>query len=210
MSDSALHASHFETIAHETHAVRMGMWMFLVSELLLFAGMFVLYAVYRVQYGASFAGGVAHNDMLRGSLNTVILLTSSYTAASAAEQAKGRAAALRVGITILLALAFLGIKGTEYVAHFAQNIIPGAAGALGVETAAPGLRVFYVMYFLLTGTHALHVGIGIGVFAWLSWGLLRYDNVIWHRRLELGVMYWHLVDIIWVFLWPMFYLGSAT
>jgi cytochrome c oxidase subunit 3 len=191
-------AEHFDDLEQQTHAARFGMWIFLASEVLLFAGLFTLYAAYRHLHPGEFASAIKHNDKLLGSLNTVVLIASSFTVAVAIDAAEhGRITKARalIGVTLLLALVFLIDKGIEYRAHFAEGIWPGDA------------NIFYTIYFLTTGAHAVHVILGMSVLTWLSVRLSKPR--VSHIGLELGGLYWHLVDVIWIFLWPLFYLTGG-
>ena len=199
-------AEHFDDLEQQTHAARFGMWVFLASEVLLFAGLFTLYAAYRWMHPAAFAAAIKHNDKLLGSLNTVVLITSSFTialAVDAAEHGRIKKARMLIGATLVLALVFLVDKGIEYAAHFSEGIWPGGHG--GHVTG--GAATFYTIYFLTTGAHAVHVILGMSVLTWLAVRLSR-PNVS-HLGLELGGLYWHLVDVIWIFLWPLFYLTGG-
>jgi cytochrome c oxidase subunit 3 len=207
------HAEHFADFETQVHASQLAMWIFVGTEVLLFSGMFALYGAYRVRYGAGFAEGVDHNLKWDGSLNTLILLVSSYLVARAIpgvrEGSRGQAMGLLVG-AMMLGLVFLGLKGFEYSAHFAEGINPGRSGPFFVEHPTPGLGEFFTLYFLMTGAHAIHVIVGLAVLGALVLHIRRAQPVtIAAHRLEIGAMYWHLVDIVWIFLWPLFYLTGA-
>lgn len=198
-------AEHFGDLEQQTHAARFGMWVFLASEVLLFAGLFTFYAAYRYMHAAAFASAITTNNKLLGSLNTVVLITSSFTIAlaiDAAEHGRVRKARFLVGATLVLALAFLVDKFVEYGQHFDEGIWPGGHGG---QTG--GAAIFYTLYFLITGAHAVHVIIGMCVLGWL--GIRLSKPRVSHLGLELGGLYWHLVDIIWIFLWPLFYLTGG-
>jgi cytochrome c oxidase subunit III len=202
-------AIQFDTIAKQEHALRFGMWLFLGSEVLLFGGLFALYVAYRSQYPAAFADGVHHNALALGTLNTVILIASSFTVAwsiHALRQGRPRQTLLMLGLTMLAGALFLVFKGVEYAGHFAHGIYPGQAYAFA-EMPEPGAQIFFTLYFFMTGLHAIHMIAGLGVMAWLA---LRVragrTNRAYHAELECGALYWHLVDSIWIFLWPLFYL----
>lgn len=205
-------AEHFATLEQEKHAQRLGMWIFLASEVLLFAGLFTLYAFYRAAYPQTFATAIHENSKLIGSTNTLLLITSSLTAAlavSAAQHGRLRRSLVALGITIVLAGGFLVLKGVEYTDHFAHGIYPGGRGHY-FETHGPRAAAFFNLYYLLTGTHTLHVLLGMGVLGWLG-------TSAWRRRLrnppmalEAGVLYWHFVDLVWIFLWPLFYLTEKS
>jgi cytochrome c oxidase subunit 3 len=199
----------FEDLEKQAHAARFGMWVFLGSEVLLFAGLFALYAGYRTMYPAEFAAAVGHDDVAIGTTNTVILITSSFTVATALHAVrKGhpRGAAGLLLVSIAGGALFLVLKGVEYAQHFHEGIYPGT-NLVDPELATYGAKTFFTLYYLMTGLHALHVTVGIVILFWLAWGA-------WHRvyssasytRVEVGALYWHLVDVLWIFLWPMLYL----
>jgi cytochrome c oxidase subunit 3 len=200
----------FADLAEEEHALRFGMWVFLASELMLFAGLFALYASYRAMYPADFARAIRENTLAHGTVNMYLLLTSSATAAGAVAAAKGdrrRLTALLLGVTMLLGIAFLGVKGLEYAKHVREGALPGVAYHLA-KLPGPGANRFFTLYWTLTGVHALHVAGGLGVMGWMTWRAARgfYDPA--HTvTLEMGTLYWHLVDVMWIVLWPIFYLG---
>lgn len=206
-----VHASHFESLPKQEHAARLGMWIFLASELLLFAGLFALYAGYRTHAPHAFQAGITHATKALGSLNTAILLVSSTFAALAVHSARDgrlRRSALLLGATALLGVVFLAIKLYEYDLHFQQGIYPGAAGNFFLAHAEPGLPPFWTLYFVTTGLHAVHVSVGIAVLLLTIRRLLR--GSIHAGRvypLENAALYWHLVDTIWIFVWPLYYLA---
>jgi cytochrome c oxidase subunit 3 len=201
---------HFQDLEQETRAAHLGMWVFLASEVLLFAALFALYASYRAAYPEAFGFGVAHGSKILGTANTVLLICSSYAAASAVHAIRAghaRRAAALLAFTVTSGLGFLAIKGVEYAQHFREGIFPGGHGAFFAEHPMAGLPSFYTVYFLMTGLHGVHVIVGMGVLTWMLVRALRGQLVPpFTHPLVLGVLYWHLVDIIWIFLWPLFYL----
>lgn len=204
------HAEHFESLAQQAHAARLGMWIFLASETLLFAGLFALYVAYRASYPAEFAEGVQHNARVLGSVNTLVLLCSSYAVASATTAqrfgAKRRAIAL-LALGAVMGGGFLAIKLSEYASHFREGIHPGGWGHYFVAHPGGGYKVFWTLYFTLTGLHALHVVVGMTLLAWAAWKISReHLPEESEHRVAVATMFWHLVDVFWIFLWPMFYL----
>jgi cytochrome c oxidase subunit 3 len=203
-------AAHVESLAKQAHAARLGMWIFLGTEVLLFSGFFVLYAAYRTEHPHGFGVAVEHNTWGWGSLNTGVLLVSSYTIALAVQQlrrGRQRAAALLVGATIFLGLCFLTIKTEEYMQHFREGLYPGGAGEFYREHGEAGTKMFFTLYFCATGLHAVHVLVGTGVLAFLLVQVLRRRiGQSTPHPLAIGAIYWHLVDVVWFFLWPLFYL----
>ena len=204
------HADHFESLEQQAHAARLGMWVFLASELLLFAGLFALYCGYRAHSPAVFAAAVGHNPRALGTLNTAILICSSYAVAMAVHALRVRRPAVTVMLlatAVLIGAVFLVVKFAEYRLHFHEGIYPGGHGQFFTAHADPAFAVFYTLYFLMTGLHAVHVVIGMTVLVWLLWRVARGTvNPARDHPLTLGAIYWHLVDLIWIFLWPMFYL----
>jgi cytochrome c oxidase subunit III len=202
-------AHHFPNLSQQEHAARLGMWLFLATELLLFGGLFTAYSVYRFLYPETFAEASRHLSVTLGTVNTVVLITSSLTAALAhhfAHGRRGKAAAGVLLLTLLMAAAFLVVKGFEWHADFEEGLLPGRYFSNKELTGAGG-PMFFVVYFLLTGLHGIHVVIGmvtLGVLMVLCWRG-RYDHG-YYTPVELGVMYWHLVDLIWIFLYPLLYL----
>jgi cytochrome c oxidase subunit 3 len=190
------------------------MWVFLGSETLLFAALFGLYAAYRAEYAPAFEEGASHMAHVLGAINTLILLTSSLVAAialEALERGRVRTAALLALATAALGGCFLGLKSVEYAEHLRHGMSLGGRGAFFAGHAARGLPVFVTLYYLMTGLHALHVTAGVGILLWLAHGVA--SGAIAPRaphRFELGVLYWHLVDTLWVFLWPMFYFSGGA
>jgi cytochrome c oxidase subunit 3 len=188
----------------------LGMWVFLGSEALLFAGLFALYAAYRAMYGDDFLAALKHNTLWYGTTNTFILLTSSLTVALTIWAARHGRWRWIVGLllaTIAQGLAFLFIKGFEYLRHAREGALPGPWYHMA-ELPTFGANRFYTLYWVMTSLHALHVTAGILVLAWMcarAWQ--RAYTVEHHTTLEMGTLYWHLVDLIWIFLWPLLYLS---
>jgi cytochrome c oxidase subunit 3 len=183
------------------------MWLFLFTELILFGGMFIVYAVYRFKYPTEFHLAATELDTLVGTVNTLILLTSSLTIAmsiTSIQEGKKGLSLLLVGITIALALAFLANKYFEWGHKFAVGLYPGSPELLNRPV---GEILYFGLYFVMTGLHGLHVIIGAVVLA-VMMAFIAKGSVTKHSfvRLEAGALYWHLVDIIWIFLFPLFYL----
>jgi cytochrome c oxidase subunit 3 len=200
----------FADLERQDEALTFGMWVFLASELLLFAALFTLYAAYRVMYPAGFAAAIAHNTFAFGTANMYVLLTSSLLAAlavSAGRAGQPRRCARLLAGTALLGLVFLGIKGWEYARHIHEGSLPGPYYHFG-DVPGPGGNRFFLLYWVMTGFHAAHVAAGVSVVAFMAVraraGRYRRDRLV---RLEMGTLYWHLVDLVWIFLWPLFYLG---
>jgi cytochrome c oxidase subunit 3 len=195
----------------ETHrddlASKTGMWLFLFTEMLLFGGLFVVYSVYRFRNAEAFHLAARELNVAIGTINTIILLISSTTIAmsiTAIQKKNKKLALLLLGITIVLGLAFLVNKYFEWGEHIKEHIFPGSAV---LALRGQGDVLFYGLYFFMTGLHALHIIIGlifIGVITTLiSRDKINSDNFV---LLENSGLYWHLVDLIWIFLFPLFYL----
>ncbi len=190
-------------------AQHLGMWTFLATEILFFGGMFACYAVYRASYPDAFVDASRRLDFAIGTTNTVVLLTSSLTMALADNAAKaGRRGRLRacLAITGVLGVLFLGFKGYEYHQKFVEHLVPGFD--FHPEGGAPApMQLFFVLYFALTGLHAIHLLIGLGVMTWLfNRARAPRPTEAMVAPIEITSLYWHFVDCIWVFLYPLLYL----
>lgn len=211
-TEGELFAEHFESLEGQAHAARFGMWIFLASEVLLFAGFFALFVTHQTVYPEAFRESVHHNTKLFGTINTGVLLVSSWAIASSVHALRaglrGRAVLL-ITITMLLGGVFLGIKGNEYADHFHDGIYPGGHGAFFAAHAGDhGIAAFWTLYFAMTGLHAVHVTVGMIILGFLAYGIARGRiRPPFVHRLEIGAIYWHLIDVIWIFLWPLFYLA---
>ena len=204
------HAEHFESLEQQAHAAHLGMWVFLASEVLLFGGLFALYVVYRLQHARGFDLGLEHSEKTIGSINTGVLLCSSYAVASSVLTLRENKRKLTIGLlllTIALGVLFLVLKMYEYSIHFHEGIWPGAQGMFFREHPEPGIPPFFTLYYVMTGLHVIHVTAGLLVLSWMTYKVARGQVRPPHDHpLSLSAMYWHLVDIIWIFLWPMLYL----
>lgn len=200
----------FADLDKQEHAARLGMWAFLGSEAMLFTGLFALYAAYRVMYPVQFAAGVGHNNLVIGTINLFILLTGSLTSVlglHAVRNARLPRAAVLFAFTAVAGVVFLALKATEYFQHFHEGIVPGPNYHFA-ELPGRGTIVFFTLYYLSTGLHALHLLAGIALMGWVAWGSFRgmYSPAN-QTRVENSVLYWHVVDVFWMFLWPLFYLA---
>jgi cytochrome c oxidase subunit 3 len=200
---------HFANLEAQNHAVRMGMWLFLATEILLFAGLFTGYAVYRMEFTEAFEQASRTLDLQLGTLNTFLLITSSFTVALSIHFArmdkKWTAVAMLVS-TVVMGFGFLGIKAVEYQHKFHIGALPGPYYTFDGVTA-DGAPMYFTVYFLTTGLHALHVIIGMTVLSVLTvkTAMGRFSSK-YYLDLELGGLYWHLVDLVWIFLFPLLYL----
>lgn len=186
---------------------KLGTWLFLFTEIILFGGLFLLYSVYLKRYPDEFSSAGKELNWMLGSLNTIILLTSSLFAAMAltALQCNNiRRSIYLILSTIFCAAGFMTIKYMEWSHKFAQDIYPGSEH---LKSGPPGESVFYSLYFISTGIHGLHVMIGAAILIWIvvkiKNGYVNQSNFI---LLENGILYWHLVDLIWIFIFPLYYL----
>ena len=208
-AEEAHTAHHFRSFDQQRHASRFGMWLFLGNEVVLFGGLLVAYALYRSVFPQAFHDASRHLDLSLGTVNTVILITSSLTVALAihfSHHERRAATLLSLGLTILFAFVFLGIKGVEYSHKFAEGALPGRYYHFE-EVRAGGASMFFTLYFFLTGLHAIHVIIGIAILGWMEVKTWRREFVGgYNLPLELSGLYWHLVDLVWIFLFPLLYL----
>ncbi len=201
-------AHHFESLEKQTHAARLGMWLFLSTEILLFTALFTAYSVYRYLYGTDFAEASRHLQTWIGLVNTIVLVSSSFTVALGLDRAtKGDGKGTRTLFLVSVALGalFLFFKYLEYSHHFHTGELPGRYYAGDLE--GPGVPMFFVLYFLITGLHGIHVVVGMTVLAVVGVraGRSEYSRA-YHTPVELAGLYWHLVDIIWIFVFPLIYL----
>jgi cytochrome c oxidase subunit 3 len=193
----------------DPEGAKIGMWLFLFTEMLLFGGLFLLYSAYRSRYPKEFHAGGQGLNYIIGVANTFVLLTSSLTVAlsiTAIQKGNRRLSMILVGITVVLGLVFLINKGLEWSHEFQEGMYPGS---FALSQRPHGLQLFYGLYFTMTGLHGLHVMAGMGVlsvmFVLLAKERIRKDDFI---KLENSGLYWHLVDVIWIFLLPLFYLAA--
>ena len=204
---------YFVSSEQQFDAAKMGMWLFLITEILLFSGMFVAYTVYRAWHPEVFQIASTALDPLYGGINTIVLLFSSLTVAMSiheAQRGNQKKLTMYLVVTLVCAAIFMGIKYIEYTTKFSHGIYAGEAfhphGAwayLDIPFAAQ----FFSIYFVMTGIHAVHILIGMGVITWMIIRARRGDfNSEWYTPVELTGLYWHLVDIIWIFLFPLLYL----
>ena len=187
----------------------LGMWVFLVTEVLFFGGLFAAYAVYRGWYPEAFAAASHHLDVTLGTINTVVLITSSLTmalAVRAAQTGDRQKLVLFLWLTIALGTVFLGIKGVEYYHKFEDHHIPGPSFQFDAEYFRHA-QLFLSLYFVMTGLHALHMIIGIGIMLVMArWALNGTITPEYASPVEISGLYWHFVDIVWIFLFPLLYL----
>ena len=202
-------AHHFESLDKQTYAARLGMWLFLATEVLLFTALFAGYGVYRFLYREAFAESSRHLQTWIGLVNTIILVTSSFTVAMGVDRAgkgDGKGTWRFFAVSFLFGVAFLVLKGVEYTHHFHVGELPGRYYA-NEEVQLLGAPIFMALYFLITGLHGIHVVVGMTVL--LVIGLKARSGAYaaeYHVPVELAGLYWHLVDLIWIFVFPLIYL----
>jgi cytochrome c oxidase subunit 3 len=201
-------AHHFESLEKQTHAARLGMWLFLATEVLLFTALFAAYAVYRYLFNADFAEASRGLQTWIGLVNTIVLVSSSFTVALGLDRATrgdGKGTRTFFALSVLMGLLFLFFKYIEYAHHFHTGELPGRYYA--GEVQGPGAPMFFALYFLITGLHGIHVVVGMTVLSivGLRAGQGAYTRV-YHVPVELAGLYWHLVDLIWIFVFPLIYL----
>jgi cytochrome c oxidase subunit 3 len=204
----ALHEQ-FANPQQQRETASFGMWVFIVSEMMLFGGLFMAFTVYRTSYPRAFDQGSAGMDILLGSINTAVLICSSFTMALAvhsAQMGRRNLVNLFLSVTMVIGCIFLGIKFTEYYKHFLDHKVPGLwFDSAGVNSGR--IQLFYFFYFVMTLLHAFHMIVGLGL---LTFTTLR--NVAgqitaeYYNPIEVAGLYWHFIDIIWVFLYAIFYI----
>jgi cytochrome c oxidase subunit 3 len=226
LPDSQLTAAHNPALLHhfaeaqqQRDAASLGMWVFLGTEIMFFGGLFCTYLVYRRGYFADWGAASKTLDVTLGATNTAVLICSSLTVVLAVWAAQTSRRKLLIGnllATLVLGTAFLGIKGIEYKQKFDEHHVPGASFSFE-KVLIPGhpdqyanpshAEIFFALYFVMTGLHALHMIVGLGIFLWLT-------AMAWKGRftpeyntpVEMGGLYWHFVDVIWIYLFPLLYL----
>ncbi len=219
------HLHHFETEEQQREAGTFGMWLFLLTEIMFFGGMFFAYLLYRNWYNPAFVAASNQLSVKLGAINTAILITSGYAMALgvyAAEVRKKQMLVWCLIATTIFGFAFLGVKTVEYREKFEKHHVPGesfdakefinpAAFGLKEEPLAPDMaqktQIFFVLYFAMTGMHALHMIIGLVLLFWLIWRANRGEfSSGYVAPIENFGLYWHFVDIVWIFLFPLLYL----
>jgi cytochrome c oxidase subunit III len=191
----------------------VGMWVFLASEVLFFNVLLFGYLVTRLHHPQGFALASRHTDVVLGSINTAVLLTTSLTVALAGETLKrdrGRACARLLAATFVLGIVFLAVKLLEYTHDYHQHLVPWLSFSLSGEDL-DGARLFFLMYFVMTGAHAVHLLAGLGLIAFMAVATARGRITVRNPEpVEVSGLYWHLIDIVWIFLYPLLYLVART
>ena len=204
---------HFETLEQQHEAATLGMWLFLVTEVMFFGGLLMAYLLYRVWYPVGWAEGSNELDIVLGGVNTVVLIASSLTMAlgvRAAQTGAQRATVNWILLTMVFGLTFLVIKFFEYKHKFEIHHVPGFDWQV-TGPHANELFLFVSIYFSLTGLHALHMIIGLVLMSVLAWmAHKKRFTTQWYTPVEMGGLYWHFVDIVWIFLFPLLYLVDRS
>jgi cytochrome c oxidase subunit 3 len=218
-NDEPILSQQFDDVEQQSEASVLGMWLFLATEVMFFGGLLTAYAIYRIGAHREVALASRELNVLLGCINTVVLLTSSLTMALAVRAAQLRARAELVRwlvLTMVFGAVFLGIKAKEWTADYHEHLIPGLnfqvpeeyRSVVDQEGLEPGkMELFFVLYFFMTGLHAIHLIIGIvlvGIMAWLSHR--SWFSGAGAVQIEVTGLYWHFIDIVWVFLYPLLYL----
>ncbi|MDQ7054386.1 MAG: cytochrome c oxidase subunit 3 family protein [candidate division KSB1 bacterium] len=202
-------AEHFTDAEQQQESAKLGMWVFLLTEILLFGGLFCAYAIYRAWYPEMFHNAHKHLDVVLGSINTVVLILSSVTVAlaiHAIQHNKRKQTILFLTITLLFAATFLVIKYFEYSHKIHLGMLPGKFYTYtGIEGTNP--HIFFTVYFTMTGLHGLHVLAGMIVIGWILIRTIKgHFHSEYYTPVENAGLYWHLVDLIWIYLFPLLYL----
>jgi cytochrome c oxidase subunit 3 len=209
-------AIQFDDPAQQKLSATLGMWAFLATEVMFFGGMFAAYAVYRFWYPHAWAEASRELDLLLGTVNTAVLLTSSLTMALAVDAARHgtrQQISRWLVVTIVLGLVFVGIKAYEYHHKWVEHFVPGRYFQWheGDVRTAGAAELFFSFYFAMTGLHAFHMLIGFGVLGYILRRARRGDfSPDYYTPVEMSGLYWHFVDIVWVFLFPLLYLIDRT
>jgi len=200
---------HFQTLEQQAEAATLGMWLFLVTEVMFFGGLFTAYLLYRVWYPAAWSEGSQELNIVLGGTNTAVLIASSLTMALAVRAAQTgfrKSSITFLLLTMVLGLTFLIIKFFEYREKYRLSHIPGPNFHFEGPHAGQ-VEIFFSLYFALTGLHAIHMLIGFGIMSVILWMSLKNRfSPQWYTPVEMAGLYWHFVDIVWIFLFPLLYL----
>ena len=202
---------HFYEMGQQFDATKIGMWLFLVTEVLLFGGLFVGYGIMHAKHPEAFMAAHHHLNRTLGATNTIVLLLSSFTMVMgvwSAQTGQRKKLIVFLLLTLILAGCFLGIKYFEYSHKFHEGLLPGKFYSHQGDTV-PGQFMFFSFYFMMTGLHGIHVLIGMIAIGWILRRAIRGDfNPGYYGPVDLVGLYWHLVDMIWIYVFPLMYLIS--
>lgn len=215
-SETAVHnlKHHFADLDQQRATSTFGMWLFLVTEIMFFGGMFAAYLIYRLSYYNAWVAGSQTMEIKLGAINTAVLICSSLTMVMAVHSAKlgnRKMTAICLLLTLLLGFSFLGVKAVEYHGHWVNHEVPGPNFHFEHEGNYDPRQVsiFFSLYFAMTGMHAFHMIIGAGLLTWLLIANARGRfSPEYNSPVELVGLYWHFVDLIWIYLFPLLYLIS--
>jgi cytochrome c oxidase subunit 3 len=211
-ADDPHHQHHFTTMEQQFDTSKIGMWLFLATEVLLFGGLFVGFGMMQARYPREFVEAHTHLVRWQGALNTVVLLISSFTmvlAVQAAKKGEKSKQVLFLGLTIVCACIFLVVKYFEYAHKYEEGWLPGRFYSYKGDSipGSHGYATFFAFYFMMTGLHGFHILAGIGVLSWILMRAKRGEfSASYYTPVDLVGLYWHLVDLIWIYLFPLYYL----
>ncbi|MCY4321387.1 MAG: cytochrome c oxidase subunit 3 family protein [Bdellovibrionaceae bacterium] len=210
MSQNQNVAHHFDNYEQQVRAEKLGMWLFLATEILMFGGLFVAYLIYSREYPIIFKAGAEFLDWKKGAINTIVLLVSSWTMAMSiyyAQKDQIKKSQRMLIFTLFCGFLFMLIKYIEYTHKFHDGIFPGGFFSYTGEGFVEGLPLYFSFYYLMTGLHASHVLIGMALIFWALFGTYKKRiNSQHYMPLEYVGLFWHLVDLIWIYLFPLLYL----
>jgi cytochrome c oxidase subunit III len=212
MPEGRSFAPQFVSARHRDETAELGMWVFIATEVLLFGGLLLAYFAYRHTHLQAFLVASRHTDILIGTANTAILLTSSFFVACAVDALRTNARRVCVVFLIgamILGLSFIGLKGVEYGQEYREHLIPGIDFSFD-GPMADGVQLFFIFYFVATALHGLHMFIGIGVLATMTLLLRNSTNTRRRAALHSAALYWHFVDVVWIFLFALIYLPGRS
>lgn len=203
-------AHHFDTAEQQFESSKLGLWLFLATEVLLFGGLFVAYILFRALYPQMFAEAHHHLNKVMGAVNTVVLICSSLSMAMAVHYVQNNESKKGIKLlvfTFLCGLAFMVVKYFEYKAKFEHHLFPADANFSMTDLTHGNPKIFFSLYFLMTGLHGFHVLAGMSLIAWMIIRVRRSEfSSEYYTPVELTGLYWHLVDLIWIYLFPLLYL----
>jgi cytochrome c oxidase subunit 3 len=209
-SENTTFAHQFDSAEQQQESATLGMWLFLVTEIMFFGGLITCYVVYRNLYVEGFIAASKELNLWLGAANTAVLICSSLTMAMAvhcAQLGKRKATVVFLILTVILGCAFLGVKAVEYHEKFTHHHVPGPNFHFEEAEYARPAQMFFSLYFAMTGLHALHMVIGVGLMSWLIYHASRGRySPQYYSPVEMCGLYWHFVDIVWIFLFPFLYL----
>lgn len=201
---------HFESLGQQHEVSTLGMWFFLCTEILFFAGVLLAFSLYKYLNPDAFAAASLFQDWKMGALNTAVLIVSSLTMAMGvyyAQLGDRKKLVIMLIATMVLGAVFLGVKSIEYAEHVDHHLFPGPNFQFDPPELAGGAQLFFLLYFFMTGLHALHMIVGLGVVAFMTvWAHRGKFSPEYYGPIEVTGLYWHFVDIVWIFLFPLLYL----